>query len=274
MATHTEKAVANEHDTSLSKEARLLLDDTERFVTIDGLSSEQKIAIAELLHSNMVSLEMSSDEDFYYSYDTEYEDAIAEIVQSNKWQKRSFTKEHLAANKLYAALLLNTLRQKDKKEKITPQSDISRKVYMNYFSRSPSVTSYVSGGLSGQIELLALADKSPTTRQLMYNMAGEIIYNYSFTDKGAGEFILNGWMNARTIEAQIGYIHVIENLGKDASTQGYAYDFVSGACDALVRISGDKDLPPFITIIAWSAACMIKDYAPIYLTDPFRLDKL
>lgn len=163
-------------------------------------------------------------------------DDMATVVGSKEYADRSvFSPEHLAAQKLYAAGLLETLRGIEQRGEMSHAMEDN--FYEAYFSSSDSLVDFV-GSYADKLEVFALTGQSRTTRNFRKNLAAAMVYGGTF---GAiGSSLREVFEAQKSVEGRLAYISSLNSLLLAAENEIYETSSMQQSLRETLRAVADS----------------------------------
>ncbi|MBR3368564.1 hypothetical protein IKG45_02100 [Candidatus Saccharibacteria bacterium] len=242
-----EQSSNSENSSKQTKE--ILNSDTAKsilpYLTLNLISEEEQANILELVES----LDFSSSHRGRPSYSFLIEHRIADLAgEGKKYEEdRIITKKHSEARKLFCAAILDKYNNSD--------NDGKWAIYENFFSFSPSFSSYC-GGLESSLELLSIAERS-NKNDCARDIYDEVVYDYSFSDSNPFKEILTS-KNISPLK-QLQLLTVINSISNHCGEDGWSAKALKKIEEAFTSLSENKNSTPLIQIISESYSQEIRD---------------
>lgn len=219
-----------------------MLRHVEDMVGIDGLSGEQKQRVIRCVEGDYGAIIKGENTNHPFGVVRNVWDAMAEITSAPHWDEGRFSTEQTAAQKLYAAVLFETILDRELQGEMTESEAVG--VYEAYFSSSDLITDY-TGGYASELELYALSRRSETGRRLAGSIRAGLAYNGAFSDIRPS--VEEAWQSQQSPAAQLNFLSMTEDLLQESEETGYSDGIMTRA---LYRALSDISNHPKTTALA------------------------
>lgn len=216
----------------------------EQLTIIPYLNEQEKNAVLSRLNEHLSQV-LNSPPDHGFGIVRDVWEELGAIWGTDG---RSFGREQMAANKLYAAGLFDKLAETETgggSQQEAQRQDDFEKIYRAYFATSDLITDF-TGTFGDRLELYALSRRSEAGRKLSRNLSAGLIYDGTFGDVSSD--LAKAWESQHLVEGKLDYITSLEELLARAEDE--IYD--TGSLQDTIRrrleeIARSGEVPVFVT---------------------------
>ena len=242
-AGHSEHAnTPPQNESPMERDRKILEGETAQdilpYLTINELSDREAAQTIQLADNaiNTIFNSNTPHDPFFFLNTIDMEIAIT-ANESNAWRNHEVPTKLSEARKVFCASLLHHFNASD-----LDQRELIRSTF---FASSPDSTSYC-GGLTDSLELLDIADRIEGYNPCSYNIAEEIIYDYSFSDYNAFE---NALLQSPPLK-QAQLLPVVNSILNRCSPDNYSQSVMHKILDSYVSLRDNPNSTPFVKILS------------------------